>query len=110
MAGDASRRNGKRGGRPKGGTDKSTLAAREAIARFVEDNSERLQSWLDQIATSDGPRAAFNCVVDLLEFHIPKLARTEVTGKDGAPVPVTVIHRHLPAEALPDREEATPSE
>ena len=65
----------------QGHPNKATANAREAIARFVDGNSERLQGWLDEIAKEDGPKAAFACVVDLLEFHVPKLARTEMTGK-----------------------------
>lgn len=78
-------------GRPKGGTksggrqagtpNKSTSLAREAIARFVDDNSQRMQGWLDQIA-ADSPEKAFNCVRDLMEYHLPKMARTEVQPLD----------------------------
>ena len=96
MAGEASRVNGRKGGRRKGVPNKSTVVAKEAIARFVDDNAPRLQAWLDQIAQTEGPRVAFNAVVDLLEFHIPKLARTEVTGKDGGAVELatTIVHEH----------------
>ena len=72
------------GGRTRATPNAATANARQAIARFVDSNSERLQEWLDAIAQQDGPKAAFACVVDLLEFHVPKLARTELTGKDGA--------------------------
>jgi hypothetical protein len=71
------------GGSRKGAPNKSTAQAREAIARFVDGNAERLQEWLDQIAAQDGPKAAFDCFVDLIEYHVPKLARTEVTGEGG---------------------------
>ncbi len=71
------------GGSRKGAPNKSTAQAREAIARFVDGNAERLQEWLDQIAAQDGPKAAFDCFVDLIEYHVPKLARTEVTGERG---------------------------
>lgn len=74
----------RRGGRQAGTPNKATANAREAIAAFVDGNTERLQGWLDQIAETEGPKVAFGCVVDLLEFHVPKLARTEMTGKDGA--------------------------
>lgn len=77
-------------GRPKGSTNKSTTNAREAIARFVDDNAPRLQGWLDQIAEEQGPEKAFRCVQDLIEYHVPKLARTELTGKDGGAVEATV--------------------
>jgi hypothetical protein len=71
------------GGSRKGTPNKSTAQAREAIARFVDGNSGRLQEWLDQIAEEEGPKAAFSCFVDLIEYHVPKLARTEVTGDGG---------------------------
>jgi hypothetical protein len=70
-------------GRPKGAPNKATSAAREAIARFVDGNVERLQGWLDQIAQESGPKAAWDCVMDVLEYHVPKLQRTELTGADG---------------------------
>ena len=70
-------------GRPKGLPNKSTAAAREAIATFVDGNADKLQGWLDAIAKEKGPEAAFKCFIDLLEYHVPKLARTELTAKDG---------------------------
>lgn len=75
----------KTGGRQAGTPNKSTQAAREAIARFVDGNSDKLQEWLDKIAADKGPQAAFECFASMLEYHVPKLARTETTGKDGGP-------------------------
>jgi hypothetical protein len=72
-------------GRPPGQLNKSTIAAREAISRFVDGNADRLQGWLDQIAEEQGAAAAFRCFADLLEYHVPKLARTELTGAEGGP-------------------------
>ena len=76
---------GKKGGpgRPKGMPNKATAAAREAIARFVDGNADRLQGWLDEIHDEKGAEAAFSCFSSLLEYHVPKLQRTELTGKDG---------------------------
>jgi hypothetical protein len=85
---DAGKRRGK--GRPKGVPNRATAAAKEAIARFVDGNAERLQQWLDEIYETDGPKAAFDCVVDLIEYHVPKLARTEHTGKDGDAIETVV--------------------
>ena len=73
-------------GRPKGIPNKATRNAREAISRFIDGNADRLQEWLDEIAETQGPMAAFKCFSDLVEYHVPKLARTELTGKDGGPV------------------------
>ena len=72
------------GGSRKGRPNKSTEFAREAIARLVETNVHRVERWLDEIETQEGPKAAFDCFMDLVEYHVPKLARTELTGRDGA--------------------------
>jgi hypothetical protein len=42
-----------RSGRPKGTPNKSTALAREAIAKFVDGNSHKLQEWLDEIAMNE---------------------------------------------------------
>lgn len=75
----------KRGSR-KGIPNKATANAREAIARFVDGNADRLNRWLDEIEEADGPKAAFQCFTDLIEYHVPKLARTEHVGDGGGPV------------------------
>lgn len=67
----------KYGGRQKGTPNKRTSTAREAIARLVDDNAPRMQEWLDEIAKEHGPKAAWDCLADVVEFHVPKLGRTE---------------------------------
>lgn len=74
------------GGRTKGTPNKATATAKQAIATFVDGNSDKLNQWLDEIYAADGPKAAFQCFSDLLEYHVPKLSRSEVTGKDGLPI------------------------
>jgi len=78
------------GGSRKGSPNKATQAAREAIAAFVDGNADRLQGWLDQIAEEKGPQAAFDAFSTLLEYHVPKLARQEITGQDNGPVKVQI--------------------
>ena len=82
------------GGTRKGIPNKTTGRAREAIARFVDGNAPRLNGWLDEIYASDGPKAAFESVIDLLEYHVPKLARTELTGKDGKDLVLVQASNH----------------
>jgi hypothetical protein len=77
-------------GRPKGSKDKSTGKAREMIASFIDGNAGRLNKWLDEVYKQDGPRAAFQCFSDLIEYHVPKLARNEVTGPDEGPVELVI--------------------
>ena len=77
-------------GRPKGAVGKATANARNALALFIEGNTDRLQSWLDEVHERDGPRAAFQCFSDLIEYHVPKLSRTEVTGADEGPVELVI--------------------
>jgi hypothetical protein len=78
-------------GRPKGLPNKATSAAREAIALFVDENAHRLTEWLDAVANGDGdtkanPAKAFELFQSVVEYHIPKLARTEHTGENGGPL------------------------
>jgi hypothetical protein len=79
-------------GRPKGAPNKATSQARSAIAAFVDDNTPLLKQLLKEIHKKDGPAAAFDRIVTLIEYHVPKLARHELTGADGVPlVPLFAI-------------------
>jgi hypothetical protein len=69
-------------GRPKGAVNKSTAIVREAIANLLERNAPNMDKWLNEVAADD-PYKALDLMNKLSEYHIPKLARTEVTGKDG---------------------------
>ena len=83
------------GGRPKGSPNKSTAAVREAIAVFAEGNAHKLQQWLDDVAMGAGgnrpdPAKAADLYLRAIEYHIPKLARTELAGDADAPIELKV--------------------
>jgi len=87
----------KAGGRTIGTPNKTTQQAREAIALFVDTNAHRLTEWLDTVANGDpendikpNPAKAFELFQSVVEYHVPKLARTEVTGADQGPVEMIV--------------------
>lgn len=80
----------KAGGRAKGTPNKATVLAREAITLFVDSNSARLEDWLVKIEKKHGAKAAFESFVALVEFAVPKLARTELAGEGGGPIRVAV--------------------
>lgn len=73
-------------GRPPGTPNKATAQAREAIAQFVESNVGRFNEWLDHIAADD-PAKAMDLMIKVMEYHLPKLNRTDVQqlDKDGKP-------------------------
>ena len=88
-------------GRKPGVPNKSTTQAREAIAKFVDGNAHKMQEWLQSVAegvkNDDGkylvqpnPEKAFNMLQTVMEYHVPKLARTEVVGDEKAPVRMVV--------------------
>jgi hypothetical protein len=87
-------------GRPKGSPNKATADVRAAIAAFAEGNAHKLQDWLDRVAEGYGgikpdPAKAADLYLRAIEYHIPKLARTEVTGQDGGPVEISAIQIKL---------------
>lgn len=67
-----------------------TANARAAIAALVDNNIPRMQAWLDEIAEKDGPQAAWRCMQDVIEYHIPKLSRTELANADGEPFVIEI--------------------
>ena len=88
----------KYGGRAAGVPNKLTAQAREAIALFVDDNAPRLAQWLDAVANGDpandvkpNPAKAFELFQSVIEYHVPKLARTEVTGAGGGSLVVEIV-------------------
>jgi hypothetical protein len=85
-------------GKPVGAVNKATKNAKEAIARFVDGNAERLQGWLDEIAAKEGAKAAFICFTDLLEYHVPKLSRTEHAGDQNNPILVQEVRHTIVGE------------
>lgn len=77
-------------GRPAGSVNRSTAAVREAIAKMAEDNAANFATWLTAVA-ADNPDKACDIYLKAIEYHIPKLARTEITGKDDGPISIKVI-------------------
>ena len=91
-------------GRPAGSPNKATKEAREAIGAFVDGNAHRLTEWLDQVAAGvkvydpetdmekyivpPNPAKAFDMFQSVVEYHVPKLARTEHVGDDNRPLVV----------------------
>lgn len=101
-------------GRPPGALNKTTREARAAIAEFVDGNAHRLQKWLDEVAEgkpmlgADGqqlydddgrplwlvppnPEKAHNMFQSVIEYHVPKLARSEMTGAGGGPISIAAL-------------------
>ena len=95
-------------GRPVGAVNKHTAIAKEAIAKFVDKNSPRMQHWLEDVAQGipktdkegcirydkngdivwivpPNPEKAFGMLQTVMEYHLPKLARQEVVGDEKAP-------------------------
>ena len=101
-------------GRTAGTLNKVTLTAKAAIAEFVDGNAHRLTGWLDAVAegtlmldpegnqvydddgnkvyvTKPNPERAFNLFQSVVEYHVPKLARSEITGANGGAIQTTQV-------------------
>jgi hypothetical protein len=101
-------------GRQIGSVNKVTLTAKLAIAEFVDGNAHRLTGWLDAVAegtpmldsqgkqvydqdgnkvyiTRPNPERAFNLFQSVVEYHVPKLARSEISGPGGGVIPIAAV-------------------
>ena len=101
-------------GRQPGTPNKVTLTAKLAIAEFVDGNAHRLTGWLDAVAegtpmldsqgkqvydqdgnkvyiTRPNPERAFNLFQSVVEYHVPKLARSEISGPGGGVIPIAAV-------------------
>lgn len=78
------------GGSRKGVPNKATADVRAAIARFAQSTVPQFQEWINRVAQEDPAKAA-DLFLKAIEYHIPKLARTEVTGMDGDPIKVVTL-------------------
>jgi hypothetical protein len=66
------RKREKTGGRQKGTPNRITLDIRAALRDLADNNSDRVQSWLDRVAETD-PAAAVRLWLALLRFVTPTL-------------------------------------
>lgn len=85
----------KTGGRVAGTPNKATNEARQAIALFVDKNAHRLEEWLDRVS-DENPAKAFELFQSVVEYHIPKLARTENVGEGGGPIKTIIEWQSKP--------------
>lgn len=69
----------KTGGREAGTPNKTTKATREAFQMLVDRNFDKLEGWINDVA-NDSPKDAFNMVMDLASFCVPKLKAVEISG------------------------------
>ena len=87
----------KTGGRVAGTPNKATQEAREAVKALLDANLPFIQSWIQSTAegiyddqagkfiVQPNPAKACEIVQNLVEYSVPKLARTEVVGDEKAP-------------------------
>ena len=98
-----------KGGRPKGSVNKVTATAREAIGRIADGMAGEFEGWIKAVA--DGtpseldengqpvkwlikpdPRGAAEVYLKAIEYHVPKLSRTELTDPDGKALAPAIIN------------------
>ena len=78
------------GGSRQGKPNKTTQDVRAAIATFASANVGEMSTWLEQI---EDPAKKLDLFLRAIEYHVPKLARSEVSGPDGGPQVVEATRR-----------------
>ena len=64
----------------KGTPNKSTTEIRQAFQTLISSTIEDFESWIDEVAKED-PAKAFDIIIKLSDFILPKLQRTEIKGE-----------------------------
>ena len=80
------------GGSRQGVPNRATTDVREAIALIAQRNVGNFETWLGKVAAEDPSKAA-DLYLKAIEYHIPKLARSEVSGPNGGPQVVEATWR-----------------
>lgn len=94
----------KYGGRAKGTPNRANKNAKAAIAKFIDGRCHEFEGWFNEILKEDKVEAV-KIWLALLEYHLPKLARTEMTGADGkelAPTKIVIV----PGQCQPQSEKS----
>jgi len=63
-------------GKPKGATNKTTKELREIFQKIIEKNIKTLSKDLQAV----GPETRIKLLIQMAEFVLPKLQRTEISG------------------------------
>ena len=90
-----------RNGRPKGLPNKVTTEARELVKNILDANLPKIQEWLESTANGikddndkyivyPNPAKACDIVQNLIEYTVPKLARTEMVGDAKQPMQIAI--------------------
>jgi len=74
-------------GRPAGTLGKVTIDVREAMADFARRHVDQVSGWLMEV---EDPGKRLDLYLRALEYHVPKLGRTEHTGHGGGPIVVNI--------------------
>lgn len=71
-------------GRPKGAINKTTAETKSFLARIANKLGEHIEEDLEMME----PKDRVKIWLELQEYLIPKLSRTEITGEDGGMIEI----------------------
>jgi len=80
----------KTGGRQKGSVNKVTKDIKTAFKSIIDGNLDNVDTWLQRTAKTN-PAQAVSLLIQLSEYILPKLARTEVKQEGDAKMIITVV-------------------
>lgn len=72
-----------------------TSDVRVMIKLVAERMAPQLQGWMTRVAKKH-PERALDIYLRMIEYHIPKLVRSELTGPNGSSLNPPVVHVHFP--------------
>src|SRR5262249_41710211 len=73
------------GGSRRGVPNRATADGRAAVAPLAENTADEIETWLREIKN---PARRLDAWARIVEYHIPKLGRQEITGPGGGPLQI----------------------
>lgn len=80
----------KTGGREFGTPNKVTNEIKQSFQLIIEKNIDNFDTWLNDIA-KENPAKAFDIILKLSEFVVPKINKQSINIVENMPYPVVAI-------------------
>lgn len=67
-------------GRPPGSSNQQSIMIKQKIIKMLDTLSDEIPKWIMETYKNDGAKEATKLTLGFMDYAVPKLQRTELTG------------------------------